>query len=185
MLSCFHNRNLKFPVIQIWITVLWCGYLYFEKTQGMTDTGKIICHMINGIPFFFLLYYGARFFRAADDRKVYICCGLLTFITVLFVRGLSLVSEIGFSFSFGFLKDYCLSLFQLPEYDCIESLYLLCIIFCFAPFFSKLVSALSEKEKIIALWIVGGYFLFFTVEIFIGFVIRMMDIPFCSCFQIL
>ncbi len=172
----------KMPLIQIGIMVLWCGYLYLQKTSDVSGYGKVAIGMAGCIPVFVLLYYGNFFFQICDQKRSFLIHGCICLIALLLVRAILLISQIGFSVSLGFLKDYVKSLFQHPQSAGLSALYSLCVIFLFAPVFSRLIPHLSDREKRAVLCVLGGYFLFFTAEIFGGFAIKMSDVFFHNIF---
>lgn len=98
----------------------------------------------------------------------------------LLFRFFSLVSQIGFSVSVAFLKDYLKRLLTKGMEPCDWFFYSLWGFYLMAPFFARMLRRLERAEKKGLLFLLLGYFLFFNLGVIAGYRIAVSSYPFLN-----
>lgn len=93
---------------------------------------------------------------------------------------LSLILQIGFSISFGFLKDYVTRLLTGTIEPAFSGMNVLFTFYLVLPFLAKMVQTLTSKERLSLLWVIGGYFTFFDICVLAGVKLNMASFPFLN-----
>lgn len=158
--------------------VLWT-FLWGESNFGWERFVENLLVSVNGL--FFMISGNELLESYRGSLKEYFW-GLVKFLLIPLCLGtfVSLVSQIGFSVSFGFAKDFLKGLLLGTVEEEYWMLYTLIGYALVAPFFHRMLYSMPERDKRQLLYLMLGYFGFFTTGVILGYKIAIFEYPFLS-----
>lgn len=180
MLNRCFNRN-HFPVLQILLGSLYCVFLLFFKEESAVFHSVAGLYIIlKGIPSLILVCYGYRLLEANIENTGYHKEVIENLLACLLSQGICYVLLHGFHFSIKSGYQYVRSAVAAPLLDSTSKWYELFIFGLFVPFLSCMLMHLNETLKRSLLYLIIGYFAFFTIEIFGGITLKIACYPFLN-----
>lgn len=170
------------PVVQILLAIIYCIFLIFfkgDETMFHSLSGLFI--VLKGITSLVLVFYGYRLLeKFSQEKGQYGKELLLCFLTCLLSQGICYVLQNGVHISIGYCNRYVRTVLAGPLLDSASRWYELLIFAIFVPFLSCMLLHLNEKMKRSLLFVILGYFTFFTIEIFGNITIKIACYPFLN-----
>lgn len=137
--------------------------------------------VLKGITSLVLVFYGYRLLeKFSQEKGQYEKELLLCFLTCLLSQGICYVLQNGVHISIGYCNRYVRTVLAGPLLDSASRWYELLIFAIFVPFLSCMLLHLNEKMKRSLLFVILGYFTFFTIEIFGNITIKIACYPFLN-----
>lgn len=177
---CKKVISQKKPVVQILLTIIYGIFLILFKGEATTlHSVWWIGVVLKGMPSLILMFYGYRLLEKVNQgkrqyRKELLICLLTCFIS----QGICFAFQNGSHVSARYFYQYIRSVLAAPLLDSIERWYELLIFAIFTPFLSCMLIHLNEKMRRSLLFLILGYFTFFTIEIFGNITIKIACYPF-------
>lgn len=169
------------PVLQILLGSVYCIFLIFfkeEDTAFHSISGLYI--ILKGIPSLILVCYGYRLLEKYITNREHIGEVMRILLSCLLAQGICYIlqNDIRFSIMYGY--HFVRSVIAAPLLDSISKWYELFIFGLCVPFLSCMLTHLNEALKRSLLFLIIGYFTFFTIEIFGGITLKIACYPFLN-----
>lgn len=178
--------KISYQLLRIIACICACFYLIIDVLDvGGNSHGILVLKnlFVSYQPLFFML--SGRFILERYDGKLskfYLRRFLKIVLPFLVASGIALMSRIGFSVSFGFVKDYikgiCFHTIE-PSYS---FMYVMFVFYLIAPFLARMVQSLSEKERRQFILLLTGYFVFFDICVIADLRLSIASYPFINMF---
>lgn len=168
------------PVEQILLAIIYCIFLiFFKGNESMLHSLSGLFIVLKGISSLILVFYGYRLLEMFSmGREQYAKELLNCFLACLLSQGICYVFQNGVHISIRYVYLYVRTVLAGPLLNSAGRWYELLIFAIFAPFLSGMLLHLDEKMKRSLLFVILGYFTFFTIEIFGNITIKIACFPF-------
>jgi len=167
--------------------ILGFGYGFYLLIDDLLEYGAlsvspVFLNILVSVVGMSFMYCGWRIIENYDGnlRKYYINGILMWLAPFAAVSLILLVKQIGFSISLGFAKDYIKGFLGASIEGDYWFIYKLTGFYLVAPFFAKMLNAMSQKEKRSLLMVIVSYIAFFDVGIIFNYRIVIDCFPFLS-----
>lgn len=163
------------------ISASFCYIISYFHIDQMT-VGTVIFHVLVSYQALFFMLSGRFLLEKYDGNPGKFYADRIRKIGLPFLIAslIALVTKIGFSVSFGFVKDYVKGVCLGTIEETYSFMYSMFVFYLVVPFLAVMVKALTEKERRSLLYLLVGYFVFFDLCVVLDLRLFIVTYPFLN-----